>query len=158
MAVRFGAVPFKGGNDQWWYHHTNPFTEEVRVKGPFDTRLEALDSIAADAAQTEHAMPISTRLIGGGEPKDSRSAEEIQQSALSALEAATPNGPNWRQARLTITDQVDQLLDSFHPADTTYSVTFTAEIDADTGSSTMREEISLAELQAFRAILALRPR
>jgi hypothetical protein len=148
MAVRFGEIPFQVGDGRWYWNWTDP-DGIAWPKGPFETKDLALEDIGKSKARiTETTMTIP--------PPGWNNADDLDRMLAEAKDF-TPWPPSAPDAA-----KVDQLIDlalgGAHPGDATYTAVLNAGVDAEHDYTTGLIELSLAELQAFRAILALRRR
>lgn len=146
MAVRFGEIPFQASDGRWFWNWTDP-DGIAWPKGPFETKDLALEDIGKSKARiTETTMTI---------PQPGWNNANDLDRMLAEAKDFTPWSPDAPDAA-----KVDQLIelvtDGGYSADATYSVKLDAGVDAFHDWTTGVIEISLAEMQAFRAILALR--
>jgi len=146
MAVRFGEIPFQASDGRWYWNWTDP-DGIAWPKGPFETKeLTLADIEKSKVWVTRTAVAI---------PQPGWNNADDLDGMLAEAKDFTPWPPSTPD-----TAKVDQLIelitDGGYSAEATYSVKLNAGVDAEHDWTTGLIEISLAELQAFRAILALR--
>jgi hypothetical protein len=140
MAVRFGEIPFQASDGRWYWNWTDP-DGIAWPKGPFETKELALgdiDKSKARAAETTMTIP---------QPGWNNANDLDRMLAVINPKRVKPDA----------VDRVDMIIEAVgSDPGATYSTRFDAGIDAEHDYTTGLIELSLAELQAFRAILALR--